>query len=187
MRAVLVVIVAGAVGGCMTASGGPNAGATAPPTGAWKVNRRADPVTGSAVDAWVASTRVSSRTKLFPDPAGVQFLCYKSEPMVRLRFAEKVGANRSTSFAYRVDDASARAPSVRILQDHRTIVIEDRQDVATFVKDVSAAAALHVSVESLTVVGKTTATFPVGGAPAAIEAAFADCPLDGKAKTSAAR
>ena len=178
MRAVFVVILACCVGGCMTAGGGPSTTTVtaAPSAGDWKIDRKLDPVTGVGIGAWVASSRVTSRTRVFPRPAFVQLLCFKNEPLVRLKFDERIGSNRSASLAYRIDENPGREPAVRFLSDYKTVVIEDRKDVAAFAKDVATASEFRVSITSLTV-GKTSATFPVRGAPAAIEAAFAECPI----------
>lgn len=156
------------------------ASTTTTPAGDWKVDRKPDRVAGAGVSAWVASTRTISRTRVFPLPAFVHLLCFKDEPVVRLKFAERVGSNRSATLAYRVDDKPGREPEVRFLSDYKTIMIEDRNEVAALAKDLAGANELAVSIHSLTV-GKTTAGFPVRGAPAAIDAAFAECPL-GKAR-----
>ena len=73
-------------------------------------------------------------------------------------------------------DSPARRPNARILQDFQTIMIEDKKDVAQFVTDLRGARRLDVTVTAL-VNGTTIVDFNVEGAAAAIDTAFATCPL----------
>jgi hypothetical protein len=56
------------------------------------------------------------------------------------------------------------------------VVIEDRSAVTTFANELSMSNVLVIRIRSLAA-GRTTAEFKLDGAPAAIEAAFAGCPL----------
>ena len=158
--------------------------AAASPT-SWTIDRKPDPITGAGANAWVMATRVTVPPgKFTAPPAALQLLCFKNEPVVRLRFAQKVGSNRSASLAYRFDEKPGHEANGRVLPDFKTVVIEDRSDVAKCVKELASANEVIVSVNSL-IVGKTNPAFPVRGAPAAIAEAFAQCPLQSpKRKTS---
>ena len=56
--------------------------------------------------------------------------------------------------------------------------------MAQFISELTLANALLIRIRSFTG-GRTTADFKVAGAPAAIAAAYAGCPLTGSARTSA--
>src|SRR3954447_2304249 len=87
---------------------------------AWKIDRKPDPITGAGANAWVLATRVTPRPGHLPRPAGLQLLCYKNEPIVRLQFKVLVGASRSASFRYRFDEKPGREPKVRFQADRST-------------------------------------------------------------------
>ena len=153
---------------------------------AWKFDRKSDPISGG-VSAFVIASRVTARAGRLPRPAALELLCFKSEPVIRLRYSQQVGSNRSASLRYRFDGKSGREPSVRFLPDRKSVVIEDRADVSKFVGELGAATELIVSINSLSG-GTTNAAFPVGGASAAVTAAFAQCPLTrSNPKTGASR
>lgn len=161
-------------------------GGTAPAT-SWQVDRKPDPISGAGANAWVLATRVTARAGKLPRPAALQILCFKKEAVIRLQFGERVGSNRSATLAYRFDEKPGRDANVRFLSDYKTIVIEEKADVVKFAGELAAADTLIVSIDSL-VIGKTNAAFPVRGALAAMEAAFAQCPLPAaKRKTSQKR
>jgi hypothetical protein len=56
------------------------------------------------------------------------------------------------------------------------VVIEDRAEVAQFVSELATSSALYVRTRSLNA-SRTSAEFKVDGAAAAIDAAFAGCPV----------
>jgi len=96
--------------------------------------------------------------------------------VVRLHFSSDVGSDRNSRVTYKADNNPARRPNARILQDFQTVMIEDKKDVAQLATDLRGAKRLDVTVTAL-INGMTTAEFNVDGAPAAIDAAFASCPL----------
>jgi hypothetical protein len=143
------------------------------------VNRLGEGAEGTKV--FVRSRRASPPPgEFFADPAGLQLTCFRQAPAVQIRFAFPVGSNTSATLAYRFDDRPARHPAVRFLSNRRDIVITDPDAVALFVAELRTATLLFVEVDSLTV-GRATAEFAVGGAEAAIGAAYADCPLPARA------
>jgi hypothetical protein len=188
MRTTIAIALASALGGCVTTDVGvapppatPAAAvqAAAPPaTGQWKFDKRIDRATGKPVGkAWVITDRVTLRAgRLFSKPAGLQLQCFKEQPIVQVKFADRVGSNRSATFSYRFDDKPPRAAAARFLPDYKTVVIEDAVVVQQFVADLRSANKLFVSINSL-VVGATRAEFPVHSAEPAIETGYADCPL----------
>lgn len=187
VRAVQITLMASAVGACVTSGSGPDASApqaaTAPPS-AWKFDRKSDAISGG-VSAFVIASRVTALAGRLPRPAALELMCFKSEPVIRLRYKQTVGSNRSASLRYRFDDKTGRDPSVRFLPDRQSVVIEDKADVSKFVGELDAATELIVSITSLSG-GTTNAAFPVAGAPPAIATAFAQCPLPSGKQTAAA-
>lgn len=188
VRAGIAVIAALALGACASQNVGlapPAAPATAlaedappPSTGEWKFDHRVDRATGQQVGkVYVITTKVTARAgKLFAKPAGLQLQCFKDQPVVLVKFTQKIGSNRSARTAYRFDDKPPRDAAARFLPDYKSIVIEDRAAVRQFVADLRGANTLFVSINSL-VVGATRAEFPVRSPEPAIASGFAACPL----------
>jgi hypothetical protein len=152
----------------------------------WKFDRKSDPITGG-VSAWVLASRVTALTGHLPRPAALELLCFKNQPVIRIKYSQQIGSKRSASPRYRFDDKPGREPSVRFLPDRKSVVIEDKADVAKFIGELGGATELIVSINSLSG-GATNAAFPVGGAPPPIAIAFAQCPLAAtKPKAGASR
>jgi hypothetical protein len=144
--------------------------------GNWKIDRRSDRVSGAPLaTASLSLSKINFVTGKI-DEGELQLLCFKSQPVIRVAFNFKVGSNRSASIAYRFDQNKARDAAARFLPDFRTIVIDEPAEVARFVEDIRTAEMLFVRIDSL-IVGRTNIQLRVHGAPAAVEAAFADCPL----------
>jgi hypothetical protein len=178
---VVAAVAACLLGACSTVSNLPDASSTTaaapqPDPGAWKIARRIDPISG-------APTATASLTITKYDwinarnlGADIILLCFKNEPVVRFSFLSRIGSNRSAGLSYRFDDKPGHTPKVRFLQDYKTVVIDDQGEVARFVDELAASKSLYLGITSL-VVGRNAARFPVHGAPHAIEAAYASCPL----------
>ena len=194
MRAGVMVIAASLLGACATGdasltSAAAPAAAPPPSPGDWKFERRADRVAGGPTTTAYLLVRSKNARNASRRPALIQFaslqlMCFKNEPIVRLHFNYRVGANRSAAVAYRFDEKPGRDVKARFLPDFQTIVIENKTDVAAFVDELAASNTLFMRVDSL-IVGSTSAEFRVQGAPAAIEAAFADCPLPSRKRAGA--
>jgi hypothetical protein len=152
--------------------------ADATPSGNWKIERQVDRITGAPLPSAQLITRTSSNSRVpAQHPAGLQLTCFDRQPLVRLSFEFKVGAEKDTILGYRFDDRPGRDDvKARILGGHQVIVIEDRATVADFISGMSGAKVLYVRVRSLGA-GRTTAEFRLDGADAAVQAAFANCPL----------
>jgi hypothetical protein len=148
----------------------------AAPAGSWRIERQVDRVTGAPLASAFLTSRSSANSAVaFAQPATLQLLCFKAQPLVRLAFQFRVGSNRNSTLGYRFDDKPGREADARFLQDFRTVVIEDKAEVARFVGELAASNVLYVRIRSLNV-GRSSAEFRLDGAPAAIEAAFAGCP-----------
>jgi len=147
-------------------------------SGNWKIEKQVDRVTGIPVPS--ATNVIDNASNTFaerPGVASMQLTCFDEQPLVRFAFAFKVGTDTNSILGYRFDEKPGHDNvASRFLQEHRTVVIEDRAAVITFVNELAASSTLVVRLRSLTG-GRTTADFKLDGAPAAIEAAFAGCPL----------
>ena len=60
-------------------------------------------------------------------------------------------------------------------------VIEEKAAVAQFIDDLAGASVLYIRIRSLNA-GRTTAEFRLDGSAAAVQAAFASCPVTGPQK-----
>jgi hypothetical protein len=151
------------------------AGAT--PVGNWRIEKQVDRVTGAPLSSAILMTRSSSNSAVaFAQPAQMQLLCFEDRPMVRFAFDFKVGSSRNSTLGYRFDEKPGHETSARFLANYSTAVIEDKGEVAQFVGELATSNVLYVRIRSLNA-GRSSAEFALDGAPAAIEAAFAGCPV----------
>ena len=149
----------------------------ATPSGNWRLERQIDRITGAPLaSAFLMTPNASNSAVEFPRPAMLQLSCLKSEPVVRFGFEFKVGSNRNASLGYRFDEKPGRETDARFLQDYKTVVIEDKAELAQFVSELATSNVLYVRIRSLNF-GRTAAEFRLAGAPAAIEAGFSGCEL----------
>lgn len=147
-------------------------------SGNWKIEKQTDRITGVPVpSAMLIINNASNSFAEYAQPASMQLTCFDGKPMVRFAFEFKVGTDPNSTLGYRFDEKPGHDNiAARFLQEYRTVVIEDRAAVATFVNELAASSTLIIRIRSLAA-GRTTAEFKLDGAPAAIEAAFAGCPL----------
>jgi hypothetical protein len=159
--------------------------AQATPAGNWKIERQVDRITGAPLASALLVTRASSNTSVaLTQPAMLQLMCFKAQPTVRLSFDFPVGSTKNASLGYRFDDKPGHEAVARFLQDHKTIVIEDKAEVARFTSELATSNVLYVRIRSLNA-GRSSAEFQLAGAPAAIHAGFAGCAAPGVARTAA--
>jgi hypothetical protein len=152
---------------------------TAPPqaSGNWRIEHRTDRVTGKPSPTGLLGARATTSKELYPRPVLLQLVCFDDQPIVRLEFAFRVGANRNSSVAYRFDDTPGQdSAEAKFLPDFRTVVIEEPEETARFLDGLATAKVMLLRVNSL-FVGRTVAEFRVEGAAPAIEAVLAACPL----------
>jgi hypothetical protein len=145
--------------------------------GPWEIERHADRVTGRGIaSAYVANRNGSHTSEFFTQPVGIQLLCFKQQPIVRFAFATKVGSTRNAMIGYSFDEKPGREIEARFVDGQKNVVIEDRAEVTRFAKELAASQVLYVRIRALNF-GRSTAEFPVEGAQAAIDTAYAGCPL----------
>lgn len=147
-------------------------------SGNWQIERAEDRVAGRPVSRASLYTRRSSHSRVsYPLSASMQLTCFRQQPIVKFEFETRVGSNRTSTLGYRFDDRPGRDVAARFLNDFRTVVIEDRAEVSRFVGELAASEQVYVRIDSLNA-GRSAAEFQLNGAAAAINAGFAECPLD---------
>lgn len=147
-------------------------------SGNWKIEKQVDRITGVPVpSAMLIVDNASNSFVNYARPGSMQLTCFEGKPLVRFAFAFKVGGDTNAVLGYRFDEKPGHdnVPA-RFLQEYRTVVIEDRATVVAFANELSTSGMLVIRIRSLNA-GRTTAEFRLDGAPAAVEAAFAGCPL----------
>ena len=139
-----------------------------------------------APKAWIATTKTTYTRTGTPWPAVIALTCFQKRPIIRFIFEYKIGSNKNSTVAYRFDDKPGRDAEATILPDYKTIVIDDKAEVARFMDELASSNVLLVRVNSL-FAGRSTAEFRVQGAPPAIEAITAGCLLPSASKRAASR
>jgi len=181
VRAIAVVGVLIALGGCVTAS--------TPEAGDWKIQRGYDRILGKPTG--FAQVMARSRNAELTGPryvlqlGALELTCFDNAPVVRFEFNQRIGSNRTSVLSYRFDENPGRDTQARFLATFKIAVIEDPKEVAQFVDQLRISSKLYVRVVSH-IAGITTVEFPVKGAPAAIDAAFQNCPIDAASKPRSA-
>ncbi len=157
-------------------------------SGNWKIERQVDRVTGVPVpSAMIVIPNASNSFADYAKSASMQLTCFDGKPIVRFAFEFKVGTDPNSTLGYRFDEKPGHDNvAARFLQEYRTVVIEDHAAVATFANELATSNMLVIRIRSLAA-GRTTADFKLDGATAAIEAAFAGCPLTQPAPLPAAK
>jgi hypothetical protein len=179
----LLAGLAAALGGCQ-ARDPLVSSAQAMPAGNWRIERQVDRITGAPLSSAFLMTRNSSNSAVpFPKPAMLQLSCFKDQPTVRLAFEFKIGSSRNSEFGYRFDQKPGHEIKVRFA-DLKTVVIEDAGEVTRFVTELASSSVLYVRIRSLNA-GRSSAEFQLAGAPAAIEAALARCPVKSRGTRTA--
>jgi hypothetical protein len=152
----------------------------AAPSGNWRIERQPDRITGKQLASAQLMTATSSNSAVATTrTAGLQLTCFDKQPLVRISFDFKIGSDKNTILGYRFDEKPGHDNvASRILAGYQIIVIEDKAAVAQFVSELAGSSVLYLRIRSLNA-GRSTAEFHLAGAPAAVQAAFADCPLEG--------
>jgi hypothetical protein len=149
-----------------------------PSAGAWKIDPRYDRISGATEATARLTQQIVDPRTLVSHAAILQLACFKGGPVVRFAFDFNIGSANSTTLSYRFDDKPGH-PNVKAKLNGRGIkvlLIDDRAAVAQFVDELATSSILYLRVVSLTA-GRTNLNFRVSGAPAAIEASYATCPI----------
>jgi hypothetical protein len=153
--------------------------------GNWRIERSTDRITGAPVSsAFLVTRTVSQANILFPPPVQMQLGCFKEQPTVFFRFPFKVGSNRNGELSYRFDDRPGEVARARFVDDYTSVVIDDTDEVARFIRDLRTSNVLYVRTRAFNA-PRSSAEFHVDGAAMAIESALAGCPVKQPARPAA--
>ena len=147
-------------------------------SGDWRISQQKDRITDNRLPSAALMAQASNTYIDFPKPSMMQLTCFDGKPLVRFAFEWKIGRDANSTLGYRFDDKPGRdnVAGVRFMQDDKMVVIEAPADVAQFVGDLRGSRLLYLRVRSITH-GRTTAEYKLDGSDAAVQSAFADCPL----------
>ena len=104
-------------------------------------------------------------------------MCFKEQPAVLVGFDFKIGSTRNAEVAYRFDEKPGHEPHARIVDDHKTVLIDDPKEVAQFTNELATSENLYLRIRALTA-PRTSAEFTVTGAAPTIAAAYAELPAE---------
>jgi hypothetical protein len=166
------------LGWALAACAGGNLADKNPAAGDWNIRRGYDRILGkpTATASLLTRGRNTNTHPLTANFTSIQLLCFDNVPIVRMDFLHKVGSNRTSVVHYRFDDNPGRSVTARFLQNYKTVVIEERDDVARFVDELRASRKLYVRVSSH-LAGTSIVDFDIRGAEIAADAAYQNCPL----------
>lgn len=145
--------------------------------GNWHIEKTTDRITGAPISSAFVTTLAVSRTgELLPPAAQFQLACFKNQAVAFFKFPFKVGSTRNAEFGYRFDDKPGHVGDARFVDDYKSAVIQDPDEMARFVSELTTSNILYVRIRALNE-PRTSAEFHVDGAPEAIKAALAGCPV----------
>jgi hypothetical protein len=137
-----------------------------------------DRITSTPIsNSFLVTRHVSYTPMLFPPPASLRLQCSKGQPSVVLAFGFKIGSTRNAEVAYRFDQKPGHSPRMRIVDDHKTILIQDSKEVTRFVDEMATSEDLYLRIRAFTA-PRTSAEFKVAGSAPMVAAAYANCPLN---------
>ncbi len=149
LRTGLVLLLASLLAACAAGGGG-----TVQSAGNWTIERNIDRITGApAARVYVRTMVLNRRGEL--DWIVLQLGCFDGKPIARIGFHARIGTQRNAIVQYRFDRNPGRQASAEILTDHRTVVIEAKDELARFIGELATANVLLVRVASLTVDART--------------------------------
>lgn len=169
------VLGASVLGGCARDPYVTNDGETV--TGSWRIAHQIDRVTGAELPSAAVFAYASNTNVDFARVSSFQLTCFDKQPVVRFAFDFKIGSDRNSVLGYRFDDKPGHENvESRVLFGNQMIVIEDKAALAQFLGELAGASKLYMRVRSMTA-GRSAAEYPLDGSAAALQAAFANCPL----------
>lgn len=177
MRAAAWVLAALMLGGCGTLRDPYVTSAGDTTSGNWKIAHQPDKITGEDLPSATVRAMASNTYAANARGSLLQMTCFDKQPVVRFAFEFKIGSDKNTILGYRFDDKPGHdSVAARVLTGDTSIVIDNPAAVAQFIGDLAGSHKLYVRIRSLTI-GRTTAEYPIEGADAAVQAAFAGCPV----------
>jgi hypothetical protein len=144
--------------------------------GNWSIEKQTDRITGAPISSSSLAAKSSHQREAFPKNALLQLACFKEGPIARFAFEVKVGSTRNSEFGYRFDEKPGHQINPRFVDDYRSAVIDRPDELRTFIAELQTSQTLYVLIRSLNA-GRTSVEFKLDGAPAAVAAAYAGCPI----------
>lgn len=149
--------------------------AQAESAGAWQITQKVDRVTGAKIgNIFIRSSKIAHSGQLFAQNAFMQLGCIKGQPVIQLVFAFQVGSKNDSDVSYGFDRTPNHRVTARFMRGLKVMVIENKRGVAQFLDRLATAKVLYFTIESIAK-GRTSAQFPVVGAPAVIKLLRAGC------------
>jgi hypothetical protein len=145
-------------------------------SGQWKIDRMTDRVTGAPISSAGVTAMASNAAEPFPQLSFMQLSCFINSPVISFKFPFKVGSERNSFLGYRFDENPGHETNARFVASASTVIIEDDKEVTEFIRELATAKVLYIRTRSFNA-GRTVAEYKVDGAPAAIAAAYAGCPV----------
>ena len=147
-------------------------------SGSWVIDQRPDRITGAPVGgAYTMAWGATRSGDLSIYTASLQLTCFENRPIAKIAFQFRVGSDRNTSFGYRFDDKPGHdSVESRVLFGNRVLVVEDDAALRQFIAELRGSTKLFVRIRALNA-GNSAVELKVDGSEAAIEAAYAECPL----------
>jgi hypothetical protein len=150
--------------------------ATYQTSGSWKIDRIHDRIANAPISSALTTTEASNSNVAFTRLASMQLMCFIDKPVVNFRFSFKVGTDYNSFIGYRFDEKPGHEIGGKFMANAASVAIEEPADVAQFIAEMTDSKVLYIRIRSFNA-GRTTAEFKVDGAPAAIAAAYATCPV----------
>ena len=176
MRFVAWVLVTLMLGGCSNRDPYVTSAGEAS-SGNWKIARQVDKVTPTELPS--ASVRAMASNTYAANASGslLQITCFDKQPIVRFAFEFKIGTSKDTILGYRFDDKPGHdSVAARVVAGEVSMIIDNPVAVAEFVNEMTGSQKLYLRIRSMAL-GRTTAEYPLDGSAAAVQAAFAGCPV----------
>jgi len=94
--------------------------------GEWRIEKQIDRITSAPISsAFAVTSRVSNSNIIVSPTAKLQLACFKEHAAVIIAFGFKIGSTRNAEVGYGFDDKPGHEPRVLIVEDYKTVLIED--------------------------------------------------------------
>jgi hypothetical protein len=175
VRIVAFVMLCGVLTGCardpyVTADGETTAGN-------WYIAHQIDRVTGAELPSAVTFALASNTYAEYPRASQMQLTCVDRKPLVRFAFDFRIGTDRDSVLGYRFDDKPGHENvEARVLRGQKIMILESETELARFISEIPGSSKVYVRVRSMTL-GRTAVEYELDGSAAAMQAAYAKCPM----------
>jgi hypothetical protein len=145
--------------------------------GNWYIAHQIDRVTAAELPSAIVFALASNSYADYPRASQMQLTCVDRKPLVRFGFDFKIGTDRDSVLGYRFDDKPGHENvEARVLRGQKILILEADTDLAQFLSEIPGSGKLYIRVRSMTG-GRTAAEYELDGSAAAMQAAYANCPM----------